>query len=124
MRENQLVRFIVTGSVNTLFYYLLYAFFIFMSFPYQTAVLLATTIGAVFSYITFGKYVFSKKRDFWSFVRFGINYTLLYFLNISIIALLQRFALENLYASGLVATIVVAGVSFFTNKYFVYKDFE
>ena len=124
MRENQLFRFVVTGGVNTLFYYLLYAFFIFMNFPYQAAVLVATTIGVLFSYITFGKYVFSKKRDFWSFVRFGLNYTGLYFLNIFIITLLQRLAVENLYASGLVATIVVAGVSFFTNKYFVYKDYE
>jgi len=120
MLNRELIRFLIAGGVNTLFYYLLYASFIFLNFDYKFAVFLATAIGIFFSFYTFGSYVFQnlQKR---LLLRFISNYILLYFLNIFIIDQIHTKLYENLYISGLLSTIVISILTFFLNKFFVFK---
>ena len=115
----EIVKFIIAGIVNTLFYYIMFSFFIFINLDYKLAVLYATMIGVFFSFKTFGKFVFKNNSNILIF-KFALVYVLLYFLNIGIIALLQE-KIANYYISGGIATIICAVISFLLNKFYVFK---
>ncbi len=122
MLKKQIIKFIFTGVLNTGFYYLLYSFFIYLNFDYRVSVLFATMIGVLFSYKTFGKFVF-ESDDKESIYRFISVYILLYFINIILIGLFEVY-FTNYYISGLVATICCAILSFILNKWYVFKKKE
>ena len=119
MLKKQIVQFIFIGVVNTLFYYSLYSFFIFMEIDYKLAVLFATSIGVFFSFKMFGKFVFDNNDNRLIF-KFLIIYLILYILNILLIDLFNDI-LKNYYSSGFIATLISAVVSFILNKFFVFK---
>lgn len=119
MIKNQILKFIVIGMLNTLFYYLLYSLFIFLNFSYQVSVLFATLIGVLFSFKTFGKFVFNN-QDKTLIYRFVSVYIALYFLNISFIFIFDQY-IDNYYISGFIATILCAVFSFILNKRFVFS---
>jgi putative flippase GtrA len=120
MYNSQLFKFIVTGSINTLFYYLVYSIFIFLEFSYHLSVLFATLIGVLFSFKTFGKFVFNNE-DKSLIYRFISIYIVLYILNISFIFIFDNY-LNNYYISGFFATILCAIFSFILNKKFVFNQ--
>jgi len=120
MKNNQLFRFIVVGIANTGFYYIVYSGFVFFGIDYKLSVLFATIIGVLFSFKTFGKYVFNNSDKKLIF-RFISVYIVLYFLNISFITLFD-IVIKNYYISGFIATIFCAIISFLLNKYFVFKE--
>ena len=113
-------KFIFVGIINTGFYYILYSLFILISNNYILAVILANLIGILFSFKTFGKYVF-KNEDKRLLIRFLIVYGWNTVFNIVLIDILNLFIKNNLYLSGFFATIIVAINSFFLNRYFVFK---
>ncbi len=116
----QFIRFLLIGTLNTAVAYCLYALFIFSGLHYALAVLCSTLLGIGFSFKTFGKWVFfnpDNRRIF----RFFAVYTGCYFLNVGILKCLTFFGLKNLYLAGLVSSFLVAIVSFFFNKFFVFK---
>ena len=119
MLKKQIGRFLVVGIINTLFYYTLYSFFIFIEVDYKLAVLFATAIGVFFSFKMFGKFVFNNNNNR-LFFKFMLIYFILYILNISLINLFNNI-LNNYYISGLIATLVGAVVSFILNKLFVFQ---
>ncbi len=90
-----------------------------MNFNYKLSVLIATTIGVLFSFKTFGKFVFNNNDKALVF-KFILIYILLYVINISIISILNNYAI-NFYMSGLVATLLCAMLSFVLNKFYVFK---
>jgi putative flippase GtrA len=117
--KKQIILFLFTGIVNTVFYYLLFSLFIWIGLEYKFAVLIATIIGVAFSFNTFGRFVFLKINKL-MFAKFIIVYTVLYFINIFIIKVLNGY-LYNYYISGFISAIICAGISFLLNKFFVYK---
>lgn len=119
MIRSQLIKFIAIGIVNTLFYYLIFSLFIFLGLDYKFAVLFATLIGVLFSFKTFGKFVFNNNNKKLIF-KFLLVYTILYVLNIIFIFYFNTY-FKNYYISGLVATIICAILSFVLNKFYVYK---
>ena len=116
----QVIRFLIIGSVNTAFAYGVYAFFIFLGLHYTLAVLLSTVIGTCFSFKTLGGMVFDNPSNRLIF-KFVVVYAGCYFLNIGILRLFSRYVWGNLYAAGLFSSLVVAAVSFCINKYIVFK---
>ncbi len=114
-----LFKFLVTGSINTLFYYLLYALLIYLGLSYTAAVIIATFITMLFSFKTFGKYVF-KKSDNTLIIKFALLTLFNLLLNIIIIYLLKKAGLND-YTAGLLASLLVAINSFFINKIFIFK---
>lgn len=118
--KEELGRFVITGMVNTLFYYVLYTLLLLIGVSFAWAALLATFVGVFFSYFTFGKYVFSNGDPF-ALARFLPIYALLYLLNIGIIDFCMQTCALNAYVAGGVATLVCAAVSFISNKYFVFQ---
>lgn len=116
----QLIRFLIIGTINTAIAYGLYAVFIFIGFHYTTAVFFSTAIGVCVSFKTFGKWVFFQ-TDNRRIFRFLAVYTVGYFLNVGILKLCTAGGLFNLYLAGFISSIAVAGFSFAANKYFVFK---
>ena len=114
-----LIKFVLTGLLNTLFYYSIYALFLFFSFNYIIAVVLATAVGMLFSFKTFGKFVF-QKNDNGLLSKFLLVTLINTFLNIVIIFLLKEYNLDD-YTAGAIATFIVAINSFTLNKFFVFK---
>lgn len=119
MIKSQVLKFILIGAVNTIFNYLVYCLFIFLGFNYKLAVLFATVFGLLFSFKTFSKYVFADRNKN-SLYRFILVYVILYFINISLIAIFKVYV-DNLYILGFCATFCCAILSFVFNKWYVFK---
>jgi putative flippase GtrA len=118
LKNNEFVRFIGIGIINTLFAYMLFILFITLEMHYIFAVLFSTIIGVLFSFTTFGNLVFKKNKK--SFFRFILLYIFLYFINISIIGYIKTFYINN-YIAGAISSTFCAFLSFLINKYYVFK---
>ena len=116
----QFIRFLIIGSINTGFAYGLYALFVFMGCHYAVAVFLSTVIGICFSFKTLGTLVFDNP-DNRLILKFFSVYAICYFVNVGILKLLTGLGLENLYVAGLISSFLVALVSFFLNKFVVFR---
>lgn len=114
-----LFKFLIIGSINTIVYYILYAFFLYNSFSYTISVFLASTLGMIFSFKSFGTYVFynTNNRLFFKFI--GV-YIFLFSSNIIMITLFNLL-INNYYTSGLLAALVNAIFSYFLNRNIVFK---
>lgn len=117
--HHHLLRFLFVGSLNTLVYYALYSFFLYNSFSYVHSVFLASTIGMIFSFKSFGAYVFGNTKNHLIF-KFISVYVLLFISNIFLISLFNLLA-TNYYLSGFLAALVNAILSYLLNKNFVFK---
>ena len=120
MKNNQIIKFIVIGIINTAFYFILYSIFIFFKLDYKLAVLFATLLGIVFSFKTLGSFVF-KNKDNTLFIKFIFLYGILYFVNIALIDFFNAFV-NDYYIAGFLATMINAVLSFVLNKFFVFKS--
>jgi len=119
MLNNQVMRFLIAGVINTIVYYILYSLFLFLEFDYKISVALATILGVLFSFKSFGKYVFynEDKRLIYKFI--GV-YIMLFCLNLLLIKLFHMF-IENYYIAGFLAIFPCAIASFYLNREFVFK---
>jgi putative flippase GtrA len=106
------------GLLNTVVGYGLFAGFIALGFSYPLAVLFATILGVLFNFKSIGVLVF-RNPDNRLIFRFVGVYTLLYFINVALIALIKILG-ANDYLAGFLALGPVALFSFLLNKYFVY----
>ena len=61
--KTKLFKFLIVGSLNTLFGYSLYALFIFCGLHYSLGVLLSTSIGILFNFKTIDKFVFESSDN-------------------------------------------------------------
>ena len=112
-------KFIIVGIINTMVFYLLYSIFVFIFNNYIIAIIFANVIGILFSFKTFGKYVFNNEDKKLLF-KFLIVYCWNVVLSILLIKLSTIFISENLYFSGILPIIIVAINSFFLNKYYIF----
>ncbi len=118
-KYRQIILFFLIGIINTLFGYLIFSLLIFMKVHYTVAILMATVLGVIFSFNTMGKFVFqNRKKSF--FIKFLLVYGALYFLNLFLVKALN-VSIKNLYIDGAISTGIIAIISFFLNKYFVFK---
>jgi putative flippase GtrA len=114
------VRYVLVGILNTSFSYIVYALLIFLGTPIAWASLGALLMGILWSYSTHGKIVF-KHLSKTAFVKFVINWIVIYVLNVQLIYKLMEWDL-NAYTAAAVATIPVTIISYFSLKYLVFKD--
>ena len=118
--DNQFIRFVLVGVLNTIFGYSIYCVMLKIGLSYWWATLIANVLGVMFNFKTTGVLVF-KNHNNWLFFRFALCYVLAYFLNVGIITLFTHFTTINQYISGFVATICVALFSFFFLKLVVFR---
>lgn len=111
--------FLIVGLINTLFSYIIYSIFLYAGLDYKLSVLLSTILGVFFSFRTLGTFVFHN-NDKKLIYRFIVLYSLIYFLNITLIKFFYNLV-YNYYLAGGFAIVICAIVSFIFNKYFVFK---
>lgn len=113
------MRFVLVGVINTAFSYGVYAFFIFLKFHYSLATLFQIILSTIFNYNTFGSFVF-KKSDRYAILRFIAVTVTLYLIYTFGIKALRATGLNDYIAGGIMVFPVML-VSFFLNKFFVFK---
>jgi putative flippase GtrA len=121
--SRQMWRFLVTGGVNTVIGYLIYAFgVVALELSYFWAVILSYVIGVSFSFVTFRAFVFTAgERSFRSYPRFILTYVFLLGVNIAALyGLVDMAGLNKLLAQALVIP-VCAALSFVINRFFVFR---
>jgi len=112
-------KYLIVGGVNTVFGYSIFAILIFFGFHYSLAVLIATILGVLFNFQSYGRLVF--KNHSWYFLsRYITVYILIYFVNL-ILLLMFDLLVSNLYISGLMVIPFIAYLGYFLNKRYVWK---
>ena len=74
MDVRRLARFLATGVLNTAVGYGLYALFVTLGMAYLPALVLATLLGVIFNFFSFGKLAFRSVLRVGAFVRFVAGY--------------------------------------------------
>ena len=111
-------KYLLIGGVNTVFGYCVFAFLLFFGIHYSLAVLVATILGILFNFQTYGRFVF--KNHSWNLLgRFVFVYTIIYLANITLL-LAFDLLVSNLYISGAMATPVIAYLGYILNKRYVW----
>lgn len=113
------LRFVLVGVLNTGFSYFCYAAFLALGLAVPWASLLALVLGIVWSFSTQGTLVFQNATRV-TFLKFSLNWLMLYVVNLGFIFLLMRMHL-NAYVAGALSTIPVTAISYFSMKCFVFK---
>ena len=118
--NKQFYKFLLAGFINTLFFYLLYTLLLFLDFSYIFAILGANSLGVIFSFKNFGKYVFNSNNNnlFWKFI---IVYLFLISIYTMIVSFLRLFGINDYYA-GLLGLAFHIPISYMINKKIVYKQ--
>jgi len=111
-------KYLLIGGVNTVFGYCVFAFLLFFGIHYSLAVLVATILGILFNFQTYGRFVF--KNHSWNLLgRFVFVYTSIYLVNITLLLVFDLFV-SNLYISGAMTTPVIAYLGYILNKRYVW----
>ena len=121
--SEQFVLFLVMGGINTLFYFSLYSFLIYIGVFYAAAVVIGTVCGVLFNFQTFGRVVF-KNFQLRLLMPFVGVYTVVCAANIAGLKLLELIGLENKYIAGAVLVLPVALLGYVLNKTFVFSGKE
>lgn len=125
--DNQLLRFVLVGGLNTAFGVGVYCLAIFIGLPYYVATLVSNVLGVLFNFVTTGNLVFRNGNPRLIF-RFVACYVVIYFVNTALVKLFAYLVSRTLYLenpyywAGIVATPFVALCSYFLLKKFVYKQ--
>ena len=111
-------KYLLIGGVNTVFGYCVFAFLLFFGIHYSLAVLVATILGILFNFQTYGRFVF--KNHSWNLLgRFVFVYTIIYLANITLL-LAFDLLVSNLYISGAMTTPLIAYLGYILNKRYVW----
>lgn len=119
LSRNQLIRFFIVGSINTLFGYSVYAIFITLNFNPVKSLIIATCMGTLFNFKSIGVFVFnnSDNKLIYKFIFLYINLLLL---NILLFKGINIF-LNNYYLTGMISILICSIISFITNKLFIFQ---
>ena len=115
----EIYKYLIVGGVNTVVGYSIFAIFIFFGFHYSLAVLIATILGVLFNFQSYGRLVF-KNYSWYLLVRYITGYIIIYFVNL-ILLLIFDLLVSNLYISGLMCTPFMAYLGYLLNKRYVWK---
>lgn len=119
MLRIQILKFIIVGLLNTIVGYCTYALLLLFGLNYIFALAAATILGVAFNYQTIGRLVFQHKSNSLIF-KFVLVYILVFIVNLALIKIFIWLGL-NEYASGAIAILPAAALSFLLNKFFVFK---
>jgi len=113
------IKFLIVGGINTLFSLVVYLILVYFGIHYILASLIATILGILFNFKTYGTLVFKNKDNSLIF-RFFLVYTITYIIGISCLKLMLIIGL-NKYTAGLILTIPNALLGYFLNRRFVFN---
>lgn len=117
--DHQLVRFLLTGGLNTLFGYAIYLVGLAARLSPELALLVATCAGALFNYLTTARLVF-RHRTLSRLVPFVGTYALVYLVNAGAIRLLLAGGLAPALAQAVLVP-AMAALSFMLFRFLVFR---
>ena len=117
--DNQFLRFLVTGGLNTAFGYLIYVVGLWARLAPEMALLVATMAGAVFNYMTTARFVF-RHRTLSRLGPFVCTYALVYVINAGVIRLVLSTGIAPALAQALLVPFM-AVLSFVLFRTLVFR---
>jgi len=109
------------GLLNTCFGYLTYAIFLLLGFSYGKSLFLATALGILFNYITFGRFVFNCVVDIKSLLKFITLYLLIYLVNFYLLLILSNTTNLGPYIAQLISIPFVTFLNWLGFNFWVYE---
>ena len=119
--KNEIIRFLLVGILNTFVGYIIFALTYFLVSDRILALFTAYTLGILFNYETYSKYVF-KRSNKKVFINFLLIYIGLFMLNNFLLYCLENTFKINLYFSQFYAIIIVTPILYILNKKYVFID--
>ena len=113
------IRFGLTGTINTVFSYAVYAAAIFAGAGYALASAVSLCAGVLFSYQTVRRLVFHEAVG-GSLIRYVACYVGVYAFNVTLLKLMDSFGIDP-YVCGLLAAPPTALLSFALLKMLVFR---
>lgn len=117
--NHSFIRFLLVGGLNTVFGYLMFAFFAYLTDNATLSVILSNMVGVLFNFKTYGTLVF-KSNDNGRIYRFVGAYLFLITLQILSLKTLGHFGITNSYAAGGIIALPMAALSFLLMRKFVF----
>lgn len=117
----QLARFVIAGTINTLFSYGIYALGLWWGLAYPLASFISLIAGLLMSFITQGHFVFDR-FEVRRFPLFALTWLLLWGVNVTLIRIVLPLMNGNAYAAGAATLVVMVILSFIVQKYLVFAD--
>jgi glycosyltransferase involved in cell wall biosynthesis len=117
-RRYQPLRFVVVGSMNTLFGYALYAGLIFLGAGVGRASIVSLIGSILVGFVAQGKIVFLGFGR-WSFLKFLVVWTLLYGVYLGFVFAAESIGINN-YVGGALAALVIAALSYVLQSTYVF----
>ena len=113
----QFIRFLAVGVLNTLFGQGFFAILVLLGLHPQVALLLATIVGVLFNFQSFGRLVFRGSDG--RLPRFIACYTLVYAINAIALDVLIRFGIWAILAQAILM-LPIATLNFALSRRFVF----
>lgn len=121
-RSQRVVKFLGVGVLNTLFGYGIYAALVFIDLPYLAALFVATVVGVIFNYFSFGRLVFKANGGWFVFGKFIAAYAAVYVINAALLSILTENEYLNAYLAQGVCIFPSVAISWFLMNHWVYKN--
>lgn len=119
--DPRIIKFLSVGVLNTVFGYTVYAALLFVKVPYLIALFVATIIGVIFNYFSFGRMVFYGHGGWLVFGKFVIAYALIYGANAALLRVLTKDFLLNPYLGQVICIPLSVLLSWLLMNRWVYK---
>ncbi len=117
--SSKLFRFLFAGGLNTVFGYLMFSTFEFLTGSPPVSVILANILGILFNFKTYGSIVFNSKDNSLIY-RFALVYVIVASLQILFLKLLSLAGVENAYVGGAIILLPMALLSFVLMRKWVF----
>lgn len=118
--KSECARFLVAGSTNTAFTYLIYLAAL-QRLGYVTAFTLSFFAGIVFSFIIYSRFVFRSPLILKKFFQYPIIYVFQYISGLILLIVLIKYMGIDKNIAPFVNVILLAPVIFVLNKFFLSK---
>lgn len=118
---NEIVRFLFTGALNTAVGFGIYAGLVYAGLAPALALLVATVIGTLFNFVSFGTLTF-RRLEARRLPRFVAAYAVIYFFNLALLEAAQRYAGLGPIEAQFLCLFVVAPAAYVVLKTQVYGE--
>jgi putative flippase GtrA len=119
--NKRVAKFLAVGVLNTMFGYGIYAGLLMLNFPYLIALFMATFIGVIFNYFSFGRMVFKASGGWLMFAKFILSYTVVYVINASLLHFLTAGNYLNAYIAQCICIFPSVTISWLLMNFWVYR---
>jgi len=113
--------FLLLGFVNTAIGYSIYYFFLALDFTVAFALFFSTTLGVLFNYIVYTKWLFGSSVSSSALFRYVIMYLIIYALNVSVVESLHQFFGVSPLLSQILMIPFLAMFTWYGMRLYVYR---